>query len=56
MDETNKQLLDEVRAPLPMQPGEVRKGDFQYERLGVENVFVFTAPAIGWRRMRADWA
>jgi len=63
MDETSKQLVAEVRPPLPAAPGRPGRYDVEYERRGVANVFVFTEPLAGWRRVsvtdrrtRTDWA
>ena len=35
MDETNKQLIGEVREPLPARPGEAQKIEHEYVRNGV---------------------
>jgi len=63
MDEVSKQVLREVRAPLAMQPGQVRREDYEYVRGGVLNLFVFCEPLRGWRRIaiterrtKRDWA
>jgi DDE superfamily endonuclease len=63
MDETSKQLVGETRLPLPLEPGQPRREDYEYERRGVANLFLFTEPLTGWRevqvterRTRADWA
>ena len=63
MDESSKQLVKEVRAPLPSQPGEPEKYDFEYERNGVSNRFMFLEPLTGKRygnvteqRTAVDWA
>lgn len=63
MDESSKQVLCDVRAPLPMQPGHTRKEDYHYQRQGVWNLFVAFEPACGKRdvtvterRTRVDWA
>lgn len=63
MDESSKQVLSEVRAPLPVQPGQPRKEDSHYQRQGVWNLFVAFEPACGQRdvtvtarRTTADWA
>ena len=63
MDETNKQLLEEVREPLPMKPGQPARSDNEYRREGVANLFMFFEPLAGWRRVnvtdrrtRHDWA
>jgi hypothetical protein len=34
-DETNKQLINEVRTPLPAEPGQPERYDTEYERNGV---------------------
>ena len=38
MDESPKQLIGEVREPIPMQPGRVRKIDDEYVRLGTAEI------------------
>jgi hypothetical protein len=63
MDEISTQLLRDTRAPLPLQPGQAAREDYEYERGGVVNLFLFCEPLAGqrWadateRRTRADWA
>lgn len=63
MDEVSKQVLCEVREPLPMRPGQVRREDYEYLRGGVLNLFLFCEPLRGWRqvtvtdhRTKQDWA
>lgn len=63
MDESSKQVVKEVRSPLPGQPGELEKDDFEYERNGVSNLFLFFEPLSGKRyvnvteqRTAVDWA
>jgi len=63
MDESSKQLLKEVRIPLPQQPGKVERFDTEYERNGTSNVFMFFEPLQGKRytditssRTAVDWA
>ena len=63
MDECSKQLIGEVREPLPPKPGHVAKQDSEYERLGTANVFMAVEPLAGKRttqvterRTRVDWA
>lgn len=63
MDETSKQLIAEVRTPLAAGPGHPERYDGEYRRCGVANVFMFTEPLGGWRRVavtecrkRLDWA
>jgi hypothetical protein len=52
-DERPVQLLGEVYAPLPMQPGQVRRYDYEYERHGTANLFVMCQPLAGWRVVKA---
>src|SRR5215469_9644803 len=40
MDEVNTQLRTDVRTPLPVEPGQPARQDYEYEREGVCNVFV----------------
>jgi hypothetical protein len=63
MDETSKQMLRDTKEPLPMEPGRSRREDYEYERGGVANVFMFTEPLAGRRwvditehRTKVDWA
>jgi DDE superfamily endonuclease len=63
MDECSKQLIGEVREPLPPKPGQVAKQDSEYERRGTANVFMAVEPLAGQRttqvterRTRVDWA
>lgn len=63
LDETSRQLLGEVRPPLPPAPGRPGRHDPEYARGGVANVFLVTEPLRGWRdvlvsdqRTRRDWA
>jgi hypothetical protein len=63
MDECSKQLIGEVREPLPPKPGHVAKQDSEYERRGTANVFMAVEPLAGQRttqvterRTRVDWA
>lgn len=63
MDEKPYQLLDEVRDPLPLRPGDAPKIDSEYIRKGTCSIFVFVEPLGGMRhvsvrehRTAADWA
>jgi hypothetical protein len=63
MDEASKQLVKETRLGHPAQPGQAARYDAEYERAGVRNLFLATAPLLGWRcvevtahRTRSDWA
>lgn len=50
-DEASKQLLKETRTPLPLQPGRARRFDYEYERNGTSNLFLFFEPLRGWRHI-----
>jgi hypothetical protein len=63
MDEASKQLIAEVREPLPAKPGSVAKQDSEYERRGTANLFMAVEPLAGKRtvqvtdrRTKVDWA
>jgi len=63
MDEKPKQLVKETRAPIGCCKGQPRRFDYEYERNGTANVFVFVEPLKGWRRLevtarrtKIDWA
>ncbi len=63
MDETSKQLVAETRKALPPLPGEPERYDYEYERHGTANIFLFTEPLGDWRhvvvtdrRTQVDWA
>ena len=49
MDEAGKQLVGEVREPLPVRPGSPAKEDSVYERGGVANLFMAFEPLAGKR-------
>jgi hypothetical protein len=49
VDEGGKQLVGEVRPPLPVRPGDAAKEDCAYERNGVANLFVAVGPLAGKR-------
>ena len=54
MDEKPYQLLGEVRPPLPMKPGQVRKEDNEYVRKGTCNIFISTEPLRGKRYLEVS--
>jgi hypothetical protein len=63
MDEQPVQLVKETRVPLPAKPGQPEAVDYEYERNGTANIFIFTEPLTGWRkvvvserRTAIDWA
>ncbi|CAG0939219.1 hypothetical protein GALLN_00508 [Gallionellaceae bacterium] len=63
MDESSKQLMGEVREPVPCAPGRIARMDDEYVRNGVAEIFMEVEPlsgkrhvAITERRTRKDWA
>jgi hypothetical protein len=63
LDETSKQLLADTREPVPVQPGQVAREDYEYERHGVANLFLWCQPLgnrrhveVTERRTKVDWA
>jgi len=63
MDEQPYQLLGEKRQPIPMQPDQPTRQDFEYDRKGTCSIFMFTEPLGNWRhahvserRTKNDWA
>jgi len=51
LDETSKQLVGDVRPPLPMEPGKPERVDGHYRRHGVRNLFMCCEPLRGWRHV-----
>ncbi len=63
MDEQPVQILKETRAPIPATARHGRRVDYEYERAGTANIFMFTEPLAGWREVavrerktKIDWA
>jgi hypothetical protein len=63
MDECSKQLVGEIADPLPLEPGQPPRYDYEYSRHGVNNLFMFFEPLAGRRfvkvtdhRTKVDWA
>jgi len=51
VDEGGKQLLGDVRAPLPVRPQAPAKQDYEYERGGMANLFLACEPLAGRRQV-----
>jgi hypothetical protein len=51
IDEVPKQLVSEVRVPLPARPGTPARYDYEYRREGVANLFMVSEPLLGWRHV-----
>jgi hypothetical protein len=63
MDEQPVQLLKETRTPIPATAKHGKRVDYEYERAGTANIFMFTEPLAGWREVavretktKLDWA
>ena len=52
IDESSKQQIVETRQPLPAEPGQPERYDYEYERNGVSNLFMLFAPLEGWRHVQ----
>src|SRR5205807_5511369 len=52
LDEASKQLIGETVRPLPAQPGQPERFDYEYVRNGTANLFMISAPLLGWRAVR----
>ncbi len=50
-DEVPTQLIAETRQPVPAKPGQVTRYDFEYQRNGTCNQFVFVESLAGWRHI-----
>lgn len=51
-DEGSKQQTKETRCALPAKPGSLAKYDYEYERNGTSNLFIFFAPLEAWRHVK----
>jgi len=63
MDESPKQLIAETKTPVPVKPGRSARYDYEYERMGVCNIFMANEPLVGIRMVKiterrtfSDWA
>ena len=63
MDEITKQLTQEIRQAIPAERGKPARVDYEYERNGISNLFMFYEPFGGKRyvsvtdhRTKIDWA
>jgi DDE superfamily endonuclease len=52
LDEASKQLIGETRQPLPAEPGQPERFDYEYERNGTANLFMISEPLLGWRAVQ----
>jgi hypothetical protein len=63
MDEQPVQLIKEARKPIAATARHAKRVDYEYERAGTANIFMFTEPLSGWReataresKTKVDWA
>lgn len=63
MDEQPVQLVKDTKVPIAATKEHPKRVDYEYERAGVANVFMFTEPLSGWREVmirekktKVDWA
>ena len=51
LDELSKQLVAETRTPMPAEPGQPERVDYEYERGGTANLFLTCEPLAGHRHV-----
>ena len=51
LDELSKQLVAETRTPMPAEPGQPERVDYEYERCGTANLFLTCEPLAGHRHV-----
>jgi hypothetical protein len=51
VDEASKQLVGEVVQPIPAEPGQSERFDYEYVRNGTANLFMISEPLAGWRHV-----
>jgi hypothetical protein len=51
LDEASKQLIGETVQPLPTEPGQPERFDYEYVRNGTVNLFLVSEPLLGWRHV-----
>jgi hypothetical protein len=63
MGESPRQLIDEVKTPVPAKPGKQARHDYEYKRCGTCNIFMANEPLAGTRmvevterKTKVDWA
>ena len=51
LDEKPVVLHADVQPPVPVEPGQPERIDYEYERKGTRNLFVMVEPLAGWRHV-----
>ena len=52
LDETNRQLIGEIKKPLPVKPGQPAIHDYEYVRNGAADLFMMFEPLLGRREVK----
>jgi hypothetical protein len=52
LDEASKQLVGEAVLPIPAEPGQPQRFDYEYVRNGTANLFMVSEPLLGWRAVQ----
>jgi hypothetical protein len=52
LDEASKQLIGEAVQPVPAEPGQPERFDYEYVRNGTANLFMISEPLLGWRSVQ----
>src|SRR5512135_872812 len=52
LDEASKQLIGEVAEPIPAEPGQPERFDYEYTRNGTANLFMISEPLLGGRAVK----
>jgi hypothetical protein len=52
LDEASRQLIGEVTRPIPAEPGQPERFDYEYVRNGTANLFMISEPLLGWRAVQ----
>ena len=50
-DETSRQLIADTRTAIEVAAGQPQRFDYEYERKGTRNLFIFCEPQVGWRHV-----
>ena len=52
LDEASKQLIGEVIEPIPAEPGQPERFDYESTRNGTANLLLISEPLLGWRAVK----
>ena len=51
LNEASKQPVGETPQPIPAEPGQPERFDYEYIRNGTANLFMLSEPPAGWRHV-----